>query len=196
MAYREKAIGQYKAIIDKYPASTAAVTAAAKLRELGVAVALPPQAVESPLPENAQVLRLEVAQFAGFEFNLLARPDAFTVGRPISVPFEVINRGNGKDSFYLESAFPADFKARFASAAAPGVAISQTPDLVPGETFKGVINLVIPPASIDGLRITHPVKAASRLMAEASQSREVKLGCLRSAPSCRTAHRKNQASSG
>lgn len=175
LAYREKAIGQYKAIIEKFPASTAAVTAAAKLRELGVAVALPPQAAEVPLPENAQVLRLEVAQFAGFEFNLLARPDAFIVGRPITVPFEVINRGNGNDSFYLESAFPADFKTRFASASAPGVAISQTPELAPGETFKGIIYLVIPPASIDGLRITHPVKAASRLMTEASQSREVRL---------------------
>ena len=174
-AYREKAIGQYQSIIDKFPTSKAAVLAASKLRELGVAVALPPQATEPPLPENAQVLSLEVAQFAGLEFNLSARPDAFTVGRPISVPFEVINRGNGNDSFYLESSFPADFKARFASAAAPGFAISQTPELALGETFKGVIDLVIPPGSIDGLRITHPVKAASRLMAEASQSREIKL---------------------
>lgn len=175
LAFREKAIGQYKAIIDRFPTSTAAVTAAAKLRELGVAVALPTPATDSPLPENAQVLRFEVAQFAGFEFNLLDRPDAFIVGQPIVIPFEVINRGNGKDSFYLESAFPADFKTRFASAVAPGTAISQTPDLAPGETFKGVIDLVIPPGSIDGLRITHPVKAASRLMVDASQSREVRL---------------------
>lgn len=174
-AYREKAIDQYKTIIERFPASSAAVTAAAKLRALGVAVALPVQAVEAPLPENAQVLRLEAAQFAGFEFNLLARPDAFTVGRPIVIPFEVVNRGNGKDSFYFESYFPVDFKARFASAAAPEAAISQTPDLAPGETFKGVIGLVIPPGSIDGLHITHPVKAASRLTAEASQSREVTL---------------------
>ncbi|NTW99647.1 MAG: DUF11 domain-containing protein, partial [Geobacteraceae bacterium] len=93
----------------------------------------------------------------------------------VTVPFEVVNRGNGNDSFYLESAFPADFKTRFASAAAPDVAISQTAELAPGETFKGVINLVIPPGSIDGLRITHPVKAASRLLTEASQSREVKM---------------------
>lgn len=190
-AYREKAIGQYKAIIEKYPASTAAVTAAAKLRELGIAVALPPQAAEAPLPENAQVLHLEVAQFAGFEFNLLAHPDAFTVGSPISVPFEVINRGNGNDSFYLESAFPADFKARFASAATPGVAISQTPELAPGEVFKGVIDLIIPSATIDGLRITHPVKAASRLMTEASQSREVRL--VASAPLLRAVLRTEKA---
>lgn len=176
LAYREMAISQYKTIIDKFPTSKAAVTAVTKLRELGVAVALPVQAPETPAAaENAQVLRFEVAQFAGFEFNLLPRPDTSTVGEAITVPFEVINRGNGNDSFYLESAFPADFKTRFASAAAPEVAISQTPDLVPGETFKGLIELVIPPGSIDGLRITHPVKAASRLLAEASQSREVQL---------------------
>lgn len=174
-AFREKAIAQYKTIIEQYPASPAAVTAAAKLRELGVAVALPAQAAEAPLPENAQVLRFEVAQFAGFEFNLLPRPDTFTVGQPIAIPFEVVNRGNGNDSFYLESSFPVDFKARFASAAAPDVAISQTPELAPGEKFSGVVNLVIPPGSIDGFRISHPVKAASRLMSEASQSREVSL---------------------
>ncbi len=191
LAYREKAIGQYKAIIDKFPTSTAAVAAAAKLRELGVAVALPTSAAELPMPENAQVLRLEVTQFAGFEFNLPTRPDAFTVGHPIVIPFEVINRGNGKDSFYLESSFPSDFKARFASAAAPGVAISQTPDLAPGETFKGVIDLVIPPGSIDGLRITYPVKAASRLMAEASQSREIRL--VASAPLLRAVLRTDNA---
>jgi hypothetical protein len=185
LAYREKAIAQYKTIIDKYPTTTAAVSAAAKLRELGIAVALPP--VEAPLPENAQVLRLVVAQFAGFEFNLLSRPDAFTVGKSVTVPFEIINRGNGKDSFQLESAFPAEFKARFASAADPSVAISQTPELGSGDVFRGVISLVIPPASIDGLRIIHPVKVASRLMAEASQSREVKL--VASAPLLRAVMR-------
>lgn len=174
-AYREMAIRQYKSILDKYPASAAAVTAAAKLRELGVATALPPKAAESFQLENAQVLRFEVAQFAAFEFNLLAHPEVFSAGRQIEIPFEVINRGNGVDSFYLESAFPDDFTARFTSAAAPGSAINRTPDLASGEKFKGVITLVIPPSSIDGMRSAYPVKAASRLAAEASQSREVRI---------------------
>ncbi|MBC7964146.1 MAG: tetratricopeptide repeat protein [Steroidobacteraceae bacterium] len=179
--FREKAIEQYKSIIESYPGTPAATTAAAKLRELGVAVALPPKVAEvEVLPENAQVLRLEVAQFAGFEFNLLARPEAFNVARQIGVPFEIINRGNGSDSFSLESAFPADFRASFAGAASPSLAINQTPDLAPGEAFKGIINLIIPAASIDGLRITHPVKATSHLMAEASQTREIRL--IASAP--------------
>jgi uncharacterized repeat protein (TIGR01451 family) len=179
-AFREKAINQYKIIIDKYPSSKAAATAAAKLREFGIIIALPVKAAEAPLPENAQVLRLEVAQFAGFEFSLSSHSVAYTVARPISIPFEVINRGNGTDSFLLASAFPAEFKVRFTATTGSDESISQTPDLAPGEVFKGVINLVIPATSIDGMRISHPVKVTSRLLAEASQSREVKL--LSSAP--------------
>lgn len=177
MVLREKAIAQYKSVIEKYPGTKAATVAAAKLQELGVAVALPPQvaAVEQkPVePENAQVLKLEVAQYAGFEFNLLPRSQSYDVGRRISVPFEVINRGNGSDSFYFESGFPPEFSASFASVATPDQNINQTPVLAPGETFRGVVTLTIPASSIDGLRITHPVKVASRFMSEASQSREV-----------------------
>ena len=179
-AYREKAISEYKSIIDRYPASTAAATATAKLRELGVANAFPPKVVEAPQLENAQILRFEVTQFAAFEFNLLARPEVFNVGRQVLVPFEVTNRGNGSDSFYLESAFPTAFNARFTSITGSGAAINQTPELAPGETFKGSLSLVIPPATTDGTRIAHPLKAASRLAAEASQSREVKI--ISSAP--------------
>lgn len=172
-ALREKAIAQYKSILEKYPSSKAAATAAAKLKALGVAVALPQAAAAGPLPENAQILRFEVAQFAGLEFNLPSKPRAYTVSQRFSIPFEVTNRGNGSDSFYLESGFPAEFAASFAGAAQPEQAVNQTTALAPGESFKGVINLVIPPATIDGQRISYPVKAASRLLSEATQSREV-----------------------
>ena len=173
LVFRAKAISQYKSVIEKYPSSAAAASAAAKLRELGVAVAVPAQVIETPLPENAQVLRLEVAQFAGFEFNILPHPATLAVGRHCAVPFEIINRGNGKDSFSLASAFPAEYSTRFAAAGSPDVPISRTPELAPDEAFKGVIDLVIPPASIDGMRASYPVKAASLFMADASQSREV-----------------------
>jgi uncharacterized repeat protein (TIGR01451 family) len=170
---REKAIAQYKSIIENYPASGAAVTAAAKLKELGVAVALPPLAAQDERQENAQVLKFEVGQYVGFEFNLLAQPKSYEVARRTSIPFEVINRGNGSDSFAFESAFPAEFRAEFAAVDTPEKTIKETPKLAPGEVFRGVVSFEIPPASIDGLKITYPVKASSTLMAEASQSREV-----------------------
>jgi hypothetical protein len=172
---REKAIAQYKSTIEKYPASKAAATAAAKLKELGVAVALPQAAAVEPIPENAQFLRLEVAAFAGLEFVLAAKPQAYNVSQPVSIPFEITNRGNGSDSFNLESGFPAEFAATFAAASQTDKAVSQTTTLAPGESFKGLINLSIPPASIDGMRISYPVKAASRLLPEATQSREVSI---------------------
>ena len=177
---REKAIAQYKSIIENYPASGAAVTAAAKLKELGVAVALPPQAAQVERQENSQVLKFEVGQYVGFEFNLLAQPMAYEVAHRTRIPFEVINRGNGSDSFTFESAFPAEFKAEFAAAGASEKAIRETPKLAPGEVFRGIVSFEIPPASIDGLKIAYPVKAVSNLMSEASQSREVAM--IASAP--------------
>jgi uncharacterized membrane protein len=173
--YREKAIAQYKAIIGTYPGTPAATTAAAKLRELGLAVALPPVPVTEPPLENSQVLRLQVAQYAGFEFNVLPRPDTYTIASTVMIPFEIINRGNGSDSFSLESSFPAEFRTRFASSAHPEVSINQTPQLASGESFKGVLLLNIPVSNIDGQRIVYPIKVVSRVMTEASQSREVRL---------------------
>jgi len=175
---RDKAIEQYKAILVSYPSSQAAVAAAAKLRELGVAVAVPAQPAPAAAPattENAQILRFEVAQFAGLEFNLLPQTQAYNAAQRVSIPFEIINQGNGADTFYLESGFPAEFSAGFAAAAAPAQAVNQTPVLAPGQSFKGLVYLTIPAASIDGLRISHPIKAASRTAVEATQTREVRL---------------------
>ena len=173
---RDKAVAQYKSILVTYPNTKAAAAAAVKLKELGVAVALPVQvAAREPSTETSQVLRLEVAQFAGLEFNLLAQPQTYTVAQNVSIPFEIINQGNGSDSFYLESGFPAEFSAGFSSAAAPAQIINQTSVLAPGEAFKGLVHLTIPAASIDGLRISYPIKASSHAMTEATQSREVRL---------------------
>jgi uncharacterized repeat protein (TIGR01451 family) len=177
---RDKAIAQYKLIIDRYPSTAAAATAAAKLREFGLAVALPSKVAAVETQETTQVLSLEVTQFAGVEFNLQARPTAYKVAQRISMPFEITNRGNGNDSFSLESGFPAAFNTSFAAVSSTETAINQSPALAPGETFRGVLNLVIPASSIDGLRITYPVKATSRFTPESGQSREVSL--IASAP--------------
>lgn len=173
---REKAIAQYKSILVDYPNTKAAETAAIKLKELGVAIALPQQTAVAELPsETSQILRFEVAQLAGLEFNLSPQAQAYNVAQRVSLPFEITNQGNGSDSFYLESGFPVEFSTGFSSAAAPAQAINQTSLLAPGESFKGLIHLTIPATSIDGLRISYPVKAASRTVSEASQSREVKV---------------------
>ncbi|NVN89999.1 MAG: tetratricopeptide repeat protein [Desulfuromonadales bacterium] len=176
---REKAIDQYKSVIQSYPNTKAAATAATKLRQLGVSIAMQPQAAAtttgSKQLDNEQIFRLEVAQFAALELSLQTVPSAHEPARPITLPFEITNQGNGNDSFDLESGFPAAYASSFAAAATPDQTMSRTPVLAPGETFKGVVRLTIPPSSIDGLRITHPIKAVSHTMGEATQSREIHL---------------------
>ncbi len=175
IALKDQAIAQYKSVIEKYPNTRAASAAAVKLKELGVAVPAAMVAATVEQPENAQVLKVEVAQFGSFDFNLIAAPKTYDVAHRITLPFEVTNRGNGNDSFYLESGFPAEYGSGFAEQGASDKAINQTPSLAPGETFKGLVTLSIPAGAIDGLRITHPVKVASRFMGEATQSREISL---------------------
>ena len=179
---RDKAIAQYKSVIEKYPDTKSASLAAAKLKELGIVVAptlvksLPQQQLEQS--DNTQVLKIEVAQFSSFDLNVLSAPTSYDVASRISLPFELTNRGNGADSFYLESGFPVEFNVTFSSNAAPEQAVNQTPSLAPGETFKGLVNLAIPANAIDGLRINYPIKAASRFMGETSLSREIRMTAL------------------
>lgn len=192
---KEKAISEYRSIVERFPGSAAARTAAVRLRELGVVTpASVPVAVAAPVPvpatqeggtvTAAQVLNLEVAQYAAFTFDLQTPSTPATVAQQLAVPFEIQNHGNGQDSFYLASGFPAEYGVRFVAAAAPEQSINQTPDLAAGERFKGLLKLALPPTVIDGLRIAYPVKAASRFMGEASQSRVVSL--VAAAPLLRT----------
>ncbi len=177
-ALKDKAIAEYKRIIERFPGTQAARTAVARLKELGVAVVMPVASSSSSTASESvgtsQVLALEVAQYAAFEFDTHPPKSPLQVTVKTAVSFEIQNRGNGKDSFYLESGFPAEFGVRF-SAAGSEQLINQTPLLAPGESFKGQILLTVPPVSIDGLRIAYPVKAASQFMPEASQSRVIPL---------------------
>ncbi len=175
-ALREKAIAGYQRIVNQFPGTPAATAAAARLKELGVAL---PAAASAggggATADNAQVLSLEVAQYAAFAFTVQPPAQATPVAQHVVIPFELQNRGNGADSFYLASGFPAEYGARFAAATAPDQTLNQTPVLAPGERFSGLLQLDIPADTIDGLRITYPVRAASRFNTEASQSRELTL---------------------
>lgn len=176
-ALREKAIAEYKGILERFPDTPAARTAVSRLKALGVVIAQPVPAPAAAKPEQttagAQILTLEVAQYAAFEFTPRAPAAAVEVARPTEIPFEIVNRGNGRDSFYLASGFPKEFGVRFAAESNPQQSINQTPPLAPGEQFKGRMILTIPAATIDGLRMSYPVQAASQYMAEATQSREI-----------------------
>lgn len=193
VAMQEKAIAGYRAVIDRYPGSQAAITATAKLKKLGIVYPVTTAtAVTAPsATEKAQVINLQVSQFADFGFTLAPAGQSYLVGKRFSIPFEVVNRGNGADSFSLESGFPAEFDVRFAADAAPDSNISVTPRLAPGETFRGVMTAVIPRSQIDGQKNLFPIKAASQFARDFSQSREVLL--IASAPLLRAVIKPDKA---
>jgi len=178
-ALREKAIGEYKSLIDRFPGTRAAAAAVDKLKALGIVYPVPGAAVAAvppaPPEKNAQVLSLEVGQFAEADLTVIPAAQSLEAGKRHDIPFEVVNRGNGTDSFYLESGFPAEFGAQFADAARKEMPINLTPSLAPGERFKGVISITVPREFIDGQKIIYPIKIASRLDRDATQARDIML---------------------
>lgn len=183
VARKEKVIAEYKSVIDNFPDTRAARAAQEKLRSFGIvyppagksAVIAATEPSRQTPQENAQILALEVTQAVDFALTITPARQAYEAGKRYELPLEVVNRGNGRDSFYLEAAFPADFNPQFTSTEKPGVGINMTPPLAPGEKFNGVLAVTIPRTSIDGQRFASPVKVGSQNAAEFSQTREVVL---------------------
>ncbi|BBA71678.1 hypothetical protein YM18_3168 [Geobacter sulfurreducens] len=177
VALREKAVAEYKSLIDRFPGTRAAAAAAAKLAEMGITHVAPSPAVAAAppaLPEkNAQILTLEVGQFADADLMIQPPAQGLEAGKRHEIPFEVVNRGNGADSFYLESGFPSEFGAQFADAGRKEIPINLTPSLAPGERFRGILSIAVPREAIDGQKLVYPIKVASRLDREASQARDI-----------------------
>jgi uncharacterized membrane protein len=172
---RDKAIAGYKSVIDRYPGSRAASIASARLKELGTFYLPPGSRAAGASGGNAQIMTLEVEQFADFALTMQPEAQNYAAGSRFSIPFEVVNRGNGPDGFSLESGFPSEFDVRFASSATPDILITATPQLVPGEAFKGVLTGIIPRSGIDGQKSVFPIKVVSQFARELSQSREISL---------------------
>ena len=173
---RNKAIEAYESVIDKFPGTAAASSASAKLHQLGVEYPALQKIVSSPAQgEVAQVFNLEVAQFADLDVQLGPAPESEEVGKRFTIPFTIVNTGNGSDSFYLESGFPPEFDFHFAAATTPDTPINSTPNLAVGEKFRAVAVGTIPRGNIDGQRNIYPIKIVSTFAREVSQSREIAL---------------------
>lgn len=173
---RDQAIGDYRKVIDASPGSSAAVAASAKLKAMGVDYPPNGSSAKASTPQppvTTQVLNLEVGQFVDVEFNVDTVGQVFPAGRRITIPFDVVNRGNGDDSFYLESGFPQEYGVQFFSSDNIDAPVNLTPTLSPGQRFKGALALTIPKGTIDGQKISFPVKLASRYARDVSQSRQV-----------------------
>lgn len=177
-ALREKAIAEYKRVIDTYPGTRAAAGAAAKLKSLGVAYAAPSApapAVAAAVNDNSRTLSVEVDQAADLELLVTAESQLVEAGSRFNLPFELVNRGNFPDSFVFEAAFPVEYRARFMAASSPEQPLGKTAKLMPGERFKGLLQLEMPSAAIDGERKLLSIRAFSEADTTASQSRAIRL---------------------
>ncbi len=175
---REKAVAGYRSVVEKFPGTKAASVAAQRLKDLGEkipVVSMGPVTVAAATSQgkNAQVVQLEVEQSAAAEFDILPYGVKHEVGKMVSIPFDVVNRGNGTDRFLLETAFPPDFKARFVTADSRKAVIGETPSLTPGESFNGIVEFTIPNSTVDGQKSTYPVKLISKFDSTVSLSREI-----------------------
>ena len=177
---KEMAVREYRSIQEKFPGTQAASIAAARLKELESTRGAPGKKSERSTEAKAgdqksTIVIFEVEQYAGADFSVRTVTENSEAGTAISVPFEVVNRGNGADSFGLEDGFPAEYKARIVSAAHPDSSLSSTPQLSPGESFAGMVILTVPAAIIDGQRSTYPIRVVSKFDRDISLSKEVSL---------------------
>lgn len=180
LTMKERAVREYQAVLENFPGTQAASTAEERLKVLrsggGETVTQQERTVSAKVgDQKATVVTFEVEQYAAADFSVRAVKESSEAGATISVPFEVVNRGNGPDSFGLEEGFPSEYMARIVSAARPELSIESTPQLSPGESFTGTLVLTVPAAIIDGQRSTYPLRLVSKYDRDISLSKEISL---------------------
>lgn len=177
--------------MERYPGTPAAAEAVKRLRKLGASSHTPVSSTGTVAPSSippastgiaatgdagtSQTVTLEIEQYADLGLAVTLPAVHPEVGSQVSIPLEVTNRGNGADSFSLETGFPADCSPRFAATTAPDVPLSATPNLAPGETWRGILNVAIPSGDVDGQKLRYPVRATSRFSRNVSRTSEVLL---------------------
>lgn len=176
---KKRAITEYRSVQDKYPGTKAAAVAAERLKALGDAKRTAAEAIPAaqvlPPGKDAGVVSFEVGQYAAAEFSLQPYGSNNSAASRVSIPFEIVNRGNDTDRFLLESSFPPEFQAGFFAAGTPGSPITETSPLAAGESFTGVLQLSVPTSTVDGQKSTYPIRIMSKFDPDFSLSREVSL---------------------
>ncbi|HJV33580.1 hypothetical protein [Geomonas sp.] len=119
------------------------------------------------------MFNLQIAQYADCQVKVGPAPETQQVGRRFMIPVEIVNTGNGSDSFQLESGFPREYDFHFAAAAAPDIPIKATPPLAVGEKFQAVAVGTIPRSNLDGQKNIFAIKVISAFAGDTSQSREL-----------------------
>lgn len=180
LSMKDRAIHEYRSVQKKYPGTQAALDAADRLKALETSQTATARQAEhltdtKDTETKATTVTLEVGQFAAADLSLRPYKEIREAGVTVSIPFEVVNRGNGADSFALNAGFPTEYRSRIASADHPESTLTSTPTLAPGERFSGMVALTVPAAIIDGQRSLYPLKMVSNFDRDISASKEIPL---------------------
>jgi uncharacterized repeat protein (TIGR01451 family) len=92
-------------------------------------------------------------------------------GKKVLIPFEVNNKGTGREEFLLSALAPKEYALALTSADRPGELIERVA-LAPGEKLKGNIAVLIPSNKVDGSKASFQVRAISTKYSDIAFSRD------------------------
>lgn len=83
-------------------------------------------------------------------------------GEEVEFPVVITNRGNGEDSFALDSTFPIEFRPAFYAEGGAAEMIQTTPTLQPDQSFRARLRVHLPSTMTDHQSKVFEIKVASR----------------------------------
>ena len=120
----------------------------------------PPRAASN---RPAEGFLLVIPQVADLKVEPSADEKRGYPGEDVEFPVVITNRGNGEDSFTLDSTFPIEFRPTFyADEGATGETVQTTPTLQPDQSFRARLRVHLPSVMTDNQSKTFEIKVASR----------------------------------
>lgn len=134
----------------------------------------PPAVAKGGLPEEkmpasprvstrpAEGFLLVIPQVAEVKVEPSADEKRGYPGEDVEFPVVITNRGNGEDSFTLDSTFPIEFRPTFYAEGSAGETIQTTPTLPPDQSFRARLRVHLPSNMTDNQNKVFEIKVASR----------------------------------
>ena len=120
-----------------------------------------------PSPRSASTRQPEgfllvIPQVADLKVEPAADEKRGYPGEDVEFPIVIANRGNGEDSFTLDSTFPIEFRPTFYPEEGVKEPIQTTPALQPEQSFRARLRVHLPSNMTDNQSKTFEIKVASR----------------------------------
>ncbi|MBI3805082.1 MAG: DUF11 domain-containing protein [Nitrospirae bacterium] len=116
----------------------------------------------SAAPRQAEGFMLVIPQVADLKIEPAADEKRGYPGEEVEFPIVIANRGNGEDSFTLDSTFPIEYRPTFYAEEGTREPIQTTPALQPDQSFRARLKVHLPPNMTDNQNKTFEIKVASR----------------------------------